>query len=72
VQLAALRSEERASQGAEELEQRLAEVLGETRIEVAQSGSYYVLRTEPLSEDDARALCDRLQASDQECLVVGR
>jgi hypothetical protein len=72
VQLAAFRSEERASQGAEALDQRLADVLRETRIEVAQSGSYYLLRTEPMSEEDARALCNRLQESDQECLVVGR
>jgi len=72
VQLAAFTSQERASQGAETLEQRLAEVLGEARIEVTQSGRYYLLRTEPLAEEDAQALCNRLQESDQDCMVVKR
>lgn len=72
VQLAAFRSEERANQGAEALEQRLAEILRETRIEVGRSGTYYLLRTEPLPEEDAGALCNRLQERGQECLVVSR
>jgi hypothetical protein len=72
VQLAAFRSEERANQGVQLLEQRLARLLGETRLEVDRSGEFYLLRTQPLSEDDARALCSRLQENDQECLVTGR
>lgn len=72
VQLAAFRSEERANEGAEILERRLAEILAQTQIEVTQSGSYHLLRTQPLSEDDARSMCRRLQESDQECLVVDR
>jgi hypothetical protein len=54
------------------LQQRLADVLGETQVEIEQSGGFYLVRTEPLSEQDAGALCDRLRGGDQECLVVRR
>ena len=72
VQLAALDTEASARRGADMLQERLSEVLGERRIEIAEAGRFHVLRTEPLSEEDARALCDQLQANDQECLVVPR
>jgi hypothetical protein len=72
VQLAAFRSEERANQGVQSVEQQLAEVLGETRLEVTRSGDFYAVRTQPLAEGDARTLCNRLQENDQECLVVRR
>lgn len=72
VQLAAIQSEQRAATGADMLQQQLADALGAIRIEVKQSGSLYLLVTEPLPEEDARALCNGLQASGQECLVVPR
>jgi hypothetical protein len=72
VQLAALRTQQQAHDGASRLQERLADVLGETRIEVQQSGNFHLLRTQPLSEQDALALCDRLKARGSDCLVVAR
>jgi hypothetical protein len=72
VQLAALRSEQQARDGTRVLEEQLGDLLGDTGIEVAQSGGFYLLRTEPLSEQEALALCERLRERDEECLVVRR
>jgi hypothetical protein len=72
VQLAALRSREVAQNGASALETRLASILGETGLEVEPSGNFYLIRTEPLKEPQARSLCERLQAQNQDCLVVSR
>ncbi len=72
VQLAAFQSEARARQGVQNLEQRLADALGDIGIEVQRSGRFYLVRTEPMPEDEARSLCDRLKTQGQDCLVVGR
>ncbi len=72
VQLAAFQTDARARQGARNLEQSLAAALGETGIEVQRSGRFYLVRTEPMPEDEARSLCDRLKTQGQDCLVVGR
>jgi phosphoserine phosphatase len=72
VQVAALRSEEQARDGAGRLEERLAATLGEIGLEIEESGRFYLIRTEPLTEPDARSLCERLQDQNQECFVVTR
>ena len=72
VQLAAYQSQQRADQGASTLEEQLSDVLGGTGLEVTQSGSYYLLATQPMSEEDARSLCNTLQENDQECVVITR
>jgi hypothetical protein len=70
VQLAALGSESAARSGAEQLRQRLAEVLGDTGIVVESSDAVHRLKTDPMSREDATALCRRLQERGQDCLVV--
>jgi len=72
VQLAALGTEEQARKGAQQLRERLAEALGDTGIEVQEAGNFYLLRTEPLLEEDAASLCERLKADGTDCLVVPR
>lgn len=72
VQLAALRSEDQARSGARRLEERLSDTLGEIDLEIDQSGGFYLIRTEPMEERDARSLCERLRDQDQECLAVSR
>ncbi|MEQ8861491.1 MAG: SPOR domain-containing protein [Pseudomonadales bacterium] len=72
VQLAALRTEQQARSGADGLKQRFADILGKTDLELERSGNYYLVRTVPLSADDAHSLCERLKAKNQDCLVVGR
>lgn len=72
VQLAALRTAEQARQGAQRLREQLGDMLGGTGIEVQASGNLHLLRTEPLEEDAAAELCDRLKAAGTDCLVVPR
>jgi len=72
VQLAAFRSEADAERSVRRLTERLTAILGETRLEVGQSGNHYLVRTAPLKEQDARALCRRLKEQSQDCLVVSR
>ena len=72
VQVAALSSEEQARHGAGRLEERLAATLGKIGLEIEESGRFYLIRTEPLTEPDARSLCERLQDQNQECFVVTR
>ena len=72
VQLAALRTEEQARAGVYRLQERLADMLGDTKLEVVQSGSYHFVRTEPMEEEQASDICQRLKARNQDCLVVKR
>lgn len=72
VQLAARRSEDGARKGASTLEMQLASILGEIALENEPSGNFYLIRTEPLKEPDARSLCEHLKAQNQDCLVVSR
>jgi hypothetical protein len=72
VQLAALRTEARARQGADMLGQQLADVLGAHRIEVDESAGFFRLRTTPMPHEEAAALCRRLRSQGQDCMVVSR
>ncbi len=72
VQLAAFATMERARKSESQLEQSLSGVLGDTGLDVQQSGSYYLVRTDPLTEQDAQALCKQLKQNGQDCLVVKR
>ncbi len=72
VQLAALRTAEQAREGAQRLREQLGDMLAETDIEVHPSGNLHLLRTEPMEEDAAAELCERLKASGNDCLVVPR
>jgi len=70
VQLATLRTERAARDGAQVLQRQLADVLEGQAIEVQQVGDFHVLRTERMEEQDARAMCRRIRAQDGDCIVV--
>jgi hypothetical protein len=72
VQLAALRSAERARDGASLLQRQFADVLGELAVEVAEVGAFHVVRTQPVPEEDARSLCERIRAEEGDCVVTTR
>ncbi|MEQ8194616.1 MAG: SPOR domain-containing protein [Rhodospirillales bacterium] len=76
VQLAAVRSSERAKQEWERIKKKNADVLGKLdlsvmRADLGAKGIYYRLRAGPLaSETEARAVCSKLSARKVPCLVV--
>lgn len=72
VQLAVLRGQDQANQGAEMLAQRLGNVLGDVRLEVEPSNGRYRLVTEPMSREQANTLCGSLKQRGQDCLVRQR
>lgn len=72
VQLAALRTEDQARSGVSRLQERLADVLEDTQLEVVAAGNYHFVRTVPMREEQAIELCKRLKDRSQDCLVVPR
>lgn len=72
VQLAVLRGQDQANQGAEMLAQRLGDVLGDVALEVQPSNGRYRLVTEPMSREQANTLCGSLKQRGQDCLVRQR
>ncbi len=72
VQLAAFETVARADAGEKQLEKNLSSVLGDTGLEVQQAGQHYLVRTQPLTEQDAQALCKQIKSHGRDCLVVKR
>ena len=72
VQLAAYRSADDAAKGIGRLEQQLASTLAGIALESLPSGRMHAVRTEPMPESEARALCAELKQAGQDCFVVRR
>ncbi len=76
VQLGAFQSQESARKEGDRLEAAFGELLGgSVNVEPPEehgSGSYYRLKTRPMSEEDAREACDALRREQQSCFIVSR
>ncbi len=72
VQLAAVRGQDQANSGIEQLQQRLSEVLGDVGLEAQRTNGLYRLVTQPMNREQAGKLCGALKQRDQDCLVRQR
>jgi len=72
VQLAVVGGQAQANAGVEQLRQRLDEVLGDVALEAQPTNGRYRLVTQPMSREQAQALCESFKQLGQDCLVRQR
>ncbi len=72
VQLAAVRTQDQANAGIEQLQQQLSEVLGDIGLEAEQTNGLYRLVTQAMTREQAGELCQALNRRGQDCFVRQR
>lgn len=72
VQLAAVRSQDQANAGIEQLQRQLGEVLGDIGLEAQRTNGLYRLVTQAMSREEAGELCGALNQRGQDCFVRQR
>ena len=72
VQLAVVGNQNLANSGIEQLQRRLAEVLGDVGLEAQRTNGLYRLVTQPMTQEQAGELCETLKEHGQDCLLRPR